>query len=436
MIEEVRKILKEKRLLLGVRKIVLGYSGGPDSTFLREVLSGGEVEVILAYFNHNLRDDSALEEEFVRKEAEKVGLQLRRDSENVVEYCEKNSLSIEEGARTLRLNYLRRTKDEVGADFIALGHNLDDQIENFFIRLLRGSGFGLSSIKYRDRDIIHPLLSVRKKNIIQYLDEHNIPYYEDPSNRDLSYLRNRIRRELIPVIETIKEGSLKGIERSIENIGDIKEALGKRIEDLSISRYRNHIEVDKRDFDRLLLSEKFLLIQKLLSFFGKERDLKRAHLIGLPDRGVVELADVYLELTPDKLFIVLKEKQSMNELPLEGELSSGDFHITTLITTPPHNFPRDGCEFFDLDELELPLRVRNRERGDQISIFGSKNKMKLKDMFINKKIPRTLRNFWPVLCDKKGIILIPGLRRGNRALVSDKTKKVILIKYKEVKYGE
>ncbi len=435
MINEVRELIRKKRLFSGVQKIILGYSGGPDSTFLREVLLKEDLEIILAYFNHNLRNDSADEEEFVKKEAEKVSLPIRIGGENVGKYCKKNSLSIEEGARNLRLNYLHCIKDTEGADIIALGHNMDDQIENFFIRLLRGSGFGLSSMRYRARDIIRPLLSIRKSEIKRYLDNHNIAYYEDPSNMDLNYLRNRIRNEVIPVIERVKVGSGRGIERSIENIRDMEEALEKSFEDISISRHKSHVEVDREDFDRLQPSEKFLLIQKLLSFFGNEKDLKRAHLRNLPERGIVELTDSYIELTPNKLLIVLKEKQSMKELPLDGELSFGDFHIKTRITAPPTNFLKDECEFFDLDELELPLKIRNRKKGDKIISFGSKNKKKLQNIFINEKIPRTLRDSWPIIYDKKGIILIPGLQRSNRAIVSDNTNNVIIIEYKEVKYA-
>lgn len=435
MIKEAKELIRKERLLSGIQRVILGYSGGPDSTFLREVLSEEDLEIILAYFNHNLRDDSTYEEEFIRKEAERVSLQLRTEGENVKNYCKKESLSIEEGARVLRMSYLHRVKDEENADIIALGHNLDDQIENFFIRLLRGSGFGLSSMRYKDGDIIRPLLSFRKKEIIRYLNDHNIPYYEDPSNRDLSYLRNRIRSELIPVIENIKDGSIRCIERSIENIRGMEEALKKHVEDILIVKYPNHVDVDRKDFDQLLLSEKFLIVSKLLSLFGKERELKRAHIESLPDRGVIKLSDSFIELTHNKLIITLKKEHSIKELPLKGELSFGDFLITTEIFTKIDNPSKDGYEYFDLGDLELPLTIRARKRGDQIISFGSKERKKLKDIFINEKIPRTLRNCWPIICDKKGIILILGLRRSNRAYVSDKTKKVILIKYKEVKYG-
>lgn len=436
MIEVVKELIKRKRLLDGVYKVILGYSGGPDSTFLREVLFCEKVEIIFAYFNHNLRNDSEKEEEFVKKEAKRLNLELRVDGKNVRKYCDINSFSIEEGARILRMNYLRKVKNKESADVIALGHNLDDQVENFFIRLIRGSGFGLSSMRYREEDILRPLLSLRKKNIIEYLDSNNIPYYEDPSNRDLSYLRNKIRAELIPIVEDIKSDSIKCIERSIENIKDMENALNKNINDIHIDKYPNHIEVDRKKFEQLKQSEKFLLFSKILSFFDKRKELKRAHIESLPKEGIVELSDSLIELTKDKVIITIKGEHSEKELPVDGRLSFGDFLLTTNTIKKIDDTSKDGCEYFDLDMLELPLKVRVRKRGDNIISFGSKNKKKLKDIFINEKIPRILRDLWPVVCDRKGVILIPGLRRSNRAGISEKTKKIIQIKYKEVKNGK
>ena len=435
MIEVVKELIESKRLLYGVHKVILGYSGGPDSTFLREVLSYEKVKIICAYFNHNLRDDSEKEEKFVKKEAKRLNLELRVEGEDVKKYCDSNSLSIEEGARVLRMNYLHKVKNKESADIIALGHNLDDQVENFFIRLMRGSGFGLSSMRYREDDILRPLLSIRKKDIIEYLDENNIPYYEDPSNKDLQYLRNKIRLELIPVIENIKGDSIKCVLRSIENIKDMEKALKKNINDIHVDKYPNHIELDRKKFEQLEQSEKFLLFSKILSFFDKKKELKRAHIENLPKKGIIELSDSFIELTKDKLILTIKHEQTEKELPVDCRLSFGDFLITTQTIEKIYDRSKDGCEYFDIDKLELPLKVRVRKRGDNIISFGSKNKKKLKDIFINEKIPRTLRDLWPVICDRKGVILIPGLRRSNRASISNKTKKIIQIKYKEVKNG-
>ncbi|MEA1912352.1 MAG: tRNA lysidine(34) synthetase TilS [candidate division WOR-3 bacterium] len=436
MIDKIKEILREKKLLKGVRKVIIGYSGGPDSTFLREVLSGFYLEIILAYFNHNLRDDSGKEEEFVMDEAKRTGFKLRIGKGDVKRYCDNSSLSIEEGARLLRLNYLRDIKREEGGDVIVLGHNLDDQIENFFIRLFRKSGFGLSSMNYLKGDILRPLLDIRKNDIIQYLKRHNIPFYTDPSNENLSYLRNRIRKRLVPVLENIHENSIEGIKRSIINIRDMEIILEKQIEDIPIRKYRNYVEVDRDKFDELYTSLKFLLIRKMLSFFGLEMNLKRLHIANLPEKGIIELRDAYIENLPDKVIIVRKINEQEKELSLSGEECYGNFHLETKEVKFPVSFKKEGCEFFDLDKLELPLKVRSREKGDRVVLFGSKRNKKLNEIFINKKIPRSLRDTWPIIYDNCGIILIPGVKRSYRAPMRDKTKRILQIKYREVMDGQ
>ena len=435
MISELKEILQEKGLLVGVKGVIIGYSGGPDSTLLKELFKSTDRSVVLAYFNHNLRSDSDEEEFFVKKEAERIGLPLRIGEEDVRKYCEKHSLSIEEGARNLRLSFLHRIKNDEGADIIALGHNLDDQIENFFIRLMRGAGFGLASMGYQDGDIIRPLLSIRKKEIIEYLDGQEIPYYRDPSNEDSVYLRNRIRSKLIPVIEEIQDGSMSGIERSIENIKDMEEALRRGIGNITIIPFRNHVEVEREIFAKLQASERFLVLHKMLSLIDNEKTLKRCHISDFPEKGVVELDGAYIEVTRDKILVVGKVDIQGMELPLNGEASFGDFDIRSDIVDSSVDFLNNECEYFDLKDLKLPLKVRGRRNGEEMSYFSSGNKKKLKDIFINEKIPRTLRDSWPIIYDSEGILLIPGVQRSNRAIVTKKTEKVLLIRYKRVNYG-
>jgi tRNA(Ile)-lysidine synthase len=433
VIKRIKKLLKDKKLLKGVRKIIIGYSGGPDSTLLVEVLSEyDDLDVILAYFNHNLRKDSKKEENFVIKEAKKRNLKLLIDGADVEEYCKKFSLSIEEGARDLRFSYLSRAKEKEEADLIALGHNFDDKIENFFIRLLRGSGFGLSQMSYLDGDILRPLLDFRKREIINYLRENKIVFYTDPTNESEDYLRNKIRLRLIPMLEQIKEDATENIKRTIDNLKDIEEALKEYVDSVRITRHLNYAEIDRKDFEELPSACKFLILKKMLSIFNNELELKRAHIINLPERGIVNLKSVSLELTTSRVIIAKNISEKEKKLPLSGEIIYVNYNIKTEVIAPPVKLKIKDCEFFDLDCLELPLKVRRKKNGDKAVAFGSANTKKIKDIFINSKIPRILRDNYPIIYDGKGIIMIPGIKRSNRAPVSEKTEKILKIKYKEV----
>jgi tRNA(Ile)-lysidine synthase len=433
VIKRIKKLIKEKELLKGVNKVIIGYSGGPDSTLLVEVLSDYDnLQMILAYFNHNLRKDSKEEENFVIKEAKKRNLTLLIEGADVKEYCERASLSIEEGARDLRLSYLRSAKQSENADLIALGHNLDDKIENFFIRLLRGSGFGLSHMGYLDGDILRPLLDSRKHEIMEYLRKNKIAFYTDPTNKSDNYLRNKIRLKLIPTLEQIQEGAEESINRTIDNLSDIEKALEEYVDSVRIIRHLNYAEIDRKDFEKLPSACKFLILKKMLSIFNGELELKRAHIINLPERGIVNLKSVSLELTHARVIIAKNIFEKEKGLPLSGEIAYVNYNIETEVMSPPAGLKVKGFEFFDLDCLELPLKVRSKKNGDKMVAFGNSDTKKIKDIFINSKIPRILRDNYPIICDSKEIIMVPGIKRSNRAPVLEKTKKILKIGYKEV----
>jgi len=433
VIKRIKKVIKERELLKGVHKIIIGYSGGPDSTLLTEVLSDyDDLEVVVAYFNHNLRKDSKKEENFVIKEAKKRNLKLLIDGIDVRGYCNKFSLSIEEGARKLRLSYLKNVKNKEKADLITLGHNFDDKIENFFIRLLRGSGFGLSQMSYLDGDILRPLIGLRKNEIIDYLKENKIAFYTDPTNKSEDYLRNKVRLKVIPLIEKIQEGSIESISRSIDNLRDIEVALERLIDSVVINRHSNYAEIKREDFENLSSACKFLILKKMFSIFNSDLELKRAHIINLPERGVVKLKSSKLEMTSSRVIVAKNISEKEKELPLSGKISYGRYNIETKVVSPPVKLKAKGCEFFDLDCLELPLKVRRKKIGDRLVTFGAENRKKIKDVFIDNKIPRILRDIQPIIYDKKGVILIPGIKRSNRAPVLKKTERILKIRYKEV----
>jgi len=433
VIKRIKRLIREKALLEGVNKVIIGYSGGPDSTLLTEVLSDYDnLKVVLGYFNHNLREDSKDEENFVIKEAKKRKLKLCVNGANVKNYCRKHSLSIEEGARKLRLAYLRGLKKEENADLITLGHNLDDKIENFFIRLLRGSGFGLFQMSYRNNDILRPLLDLRKREIIDYLKKNEIAFYHDPSNQSDSYLRNKIRKNLVPLLEEINESSIDNISRSVENLRDIGIALQSMVDSIEMNNHYNYVYINRKDFDKLPSAGKFMILKKMLSVFDSDLELKRAHVVNLPDRGLVDLKKSRIELLPSRVIVAKNLNEKEKELPLPGEIVYGTYNIETEILSPPVKLDKRNSEFFDLEYLQLPLKVKGKKKGDRLVTFGAEKTKKLKDLFINKKIPQVLRDVYPVIYDKEGIIMVPGIKRSNRASVSKKTKKILEIKYKEV----
>ncbi|MEJ2306736.1 MAG: tRNA lysidine(34) synthetase TilS, partial [candidate division WOR-3 bacterium] len=268
--------------------------------------------------------------------------------------------------------------------------------------------------------------------IMEYLRENKIAFYTDPTNKSDRYLRNRIRLKLIPLLEKIEKDASKNINRTIDNLKDIEEALERYVGSVRISRHLNYAEIERKDFEKLPSACKFLLLKKMLSIFNGELELKRAHIVNLPERGIVNLKSLNLELTPSGVIVAKNIFEKEKKLPLSGKVAFGNYNIETEVVPPPVKLKVKGSEFFDLGCLELPLKVRSKENGDRIVSFGSADTKKIKDVFINSKIPRILRDNHPIICDSKDIILVPGIKRSNMAPVTEKTEKILKIRYKEV----
>ncbi len=431
MIKEVEKYINEQGLIKGGEKILVAFSGGPDSVFLAISLNELKYNIGLAYLNHQLRKDSMNEEEFVVDFARVNKIHLFKERGNVKETIKKKNLTLEVAAREVRREFLLKIMEREHFDLIATGHTLDDLIETFFIRLLRGSGFGLRSIPPYDYPFIRPILHLRKKDITDYLDSKGVPYYTDPTNSDRKILRNRIRGELIPLIEKMNPNAIYNIKRSIENLSEIEEAMQKIVGEMNFEVFKMHIKFPIAKYITLTEPMKFLFLKKLLAVFGYEYELKRAHIKS--SNNIIELKSAIIEFEEDYGYIIKKTNLIPIGIETRGSFEFGDFKISTDIKEKKGIDFSPNIEYFDIDELELPLKVRTRKDGDCIMPFGLKGRKKLKEIFIEKRIPRFLRNLWPVIEDKRGVVFVPGVVRSERGRLNKKTRDVLIIKYERIK---
>lgn len=201
--------------------VVLGLSGGPDSVYLLHKLMerqrAGELKVIAAHLDHEWRSDSQNDVEFCRSLSKRSNVSFVTQNATSLKFERKKHESLEAYGRRMRRGFLEQVAKEHNADLIALAHHADDQIETFFIRLTRGASLtGLTSMRAREGKYIRPLLDMSKKEIISHLDKHNMSYITDPSNESEEFLRNRIRRKVIPELKSLDErfsaNTLKAID--------------------------------------------------------------------------------------------------------------------------------------------------------------------------------------------------------------------------------
>ena len=204
--------LEQEDLSLAGKTVLCALSGGRDSTVLLHILLrlGAQqgFAVCAAHFNHNLRENAGRDEDFVRAHCASLGVPLTVGSGDVAAFARAGGRSIEDAARELRYDFLQHTAEESGADWIATGHHRADNAETLLLHLLRGSGLkGLGGIPFTRGNIIRPLLDADRAEIDACAGENDLPYVEDESNGDITYTRNRIRLELLPLLEEIAPGS-------------------------------------------------------------------------------------------------------------------------------------------------------------------------------------------------------------------------------------
>ncbi len=208
--------MEQEGLSLAGKTVLCALSGGRDSTVLLHILLrlGAQqgFAVCAAHFNHKLRETAGRDESFVRAHCTSLGIPLTVEAGDVAAFARESGRSIEDAARELRYGFLQRTAREIGADFIATGHHRADNAETLLLHLLRGSGLkGLGGIPFARGNIIRPLLDADRAEIDACVTENRLPYVEDETNSDLIYTRNRIRLELLPLLEEIAPGSVSRI---------------------------------------------------------------------------------------------------------------------------------------------------------------------------------------------------------------------------------
>ncbi len=212
--------------------IIIGYSGGPDSTYLlhaiKKIKTQLNLKLIAAHLDHQWRPNSAADVIFCREQAAALGIQFVSSQAKELDIRMKPNGSQEEFGRKLRRAFFTKIAKEYKADAIALGHHADDQLETFFIRLMRGATLsGLTCMKPIEGMYIRPLLGLHKKEIFEYLNTHNIPFIIDPTNESANYLRNRIRLSVVPALQTADSRFTENFFRGLEHLQQAEELLNQ-----------------------------------------------------------------------------------------------------------------------------------------------------------------------------------------------------------------
>lgn len=428
--------------------IVAGVSGGPDSMVLLHLLRTLAAEegfrVVAAHVNHRFRGaESDAEEELVRQTAAAWGVGCETAAIDVPAYIAESGLNPEEAAREKRYGFLREAARRNGAGTIALGHHADDQAETVLMRLLRGSGLGgLAGIPARrneqELELIRPLLRNTKNELLAYASRHSVPYAIDSSNADRRILRNAIRHDLLPALESYNPQARASLLRLAEMAAiedDYMETAARGEIGVTAVRSGEGWTLDGRRFRRLHVALQRRLIKLILNYaeparasFDFERVGEAAAAIAAdqPSAIRIDLGAGWVCLREYDLAYIGPEPPAARPFGYEVRTPDADVNVpeagVRLRLSREEAFgagqPESPWEaWFDESALRFPLIVRSRRPGDRFEPLGLNGSKKVQDMFVDAKVPRSQRDRIPLLADATGAILwIPGLRRSRHAL--------------------
>ena len=439
ILERVIKKIKDKNLIEKNDRIVIGCSGGPDSVFLLDVLlkikDEYNLEIFPVHINHLYRGEEALRDEnFVKELGKKYNLSVFVKRKSMEEMAKEEKITLEEAGREIRYSFFDEVMEKVKGNKIALAHNLDDQIETFLFRLIRGTSLeGLEGINdTRDnKKYIRPINEIYKKDIMDYLDENNIPYMTDSTNLENEYTRNSIRLDLIPFIEKRYNPKFK------EKIGNLLKEI-REVNEILEPDYSKYITEDNILKAYELNKEKSDYIKgKIINYYLNKNNIETTRR---KIEGVIKILfsggskkikldkDCTLIKEYDKIFVV-NSKKSQKEVKevkmiIPGECEFGEYIISAFKEKKSGNGTK--YEFVtNLNEGD-ELFIRSRKEGDRILPSGMENYKKLKDIMINSKVPKEERDRVPVILHNEEIVWAGGIRKSRKFISDNESENVVL----------
>lgn len=465
MLEKVGGFISSHRLFERGHLVVVGVSGGADSMALLHILNSLrnrlDIKLQVAHLNHGLRGEEAREDaSFVEAAAQALGIPCTVSEADVAEIARQGKLSIEEAARQARYEFLFQVANEVGGDRIAVAHNADDQAETLLIHLLHGTGpEGLAGMKPISDLVVRPLLEVRRREIENYCLTSRIPFRTDSSNFDLTFLRNRIRHQLIPVLTEYNPNIVETLVRTAEIIRGENDYMDGEV--LSVAAEVLKVRGEKICLEESVFSGLDLAIQRRLirqfyrQLLGKDAALGFSHvervrefiLFGQTGKVLELPGSVIAEKTYSGVAFFVSKPEVLGEHKgvAWGEIDLEVPGITSLdavnamveaavypleeVKAKVYTAGREEA-FLDWEQLDYPLKVRSVKQGDTFHPLGSLGRKKIKDFFIDEKVPRQKRTTVPVVSDSRGVVWLAGYRIDERAKITDNTRQVLHLRVK------
>ena len=430
MKNKVQQFISEKSLFIREEKLILGISGGADSVCLMHVFLELGYSFELAHCNFNLRgEESDADEYFVKDLAKEHQLKVHIKQFDTLVYAAENKISTQMAARDLRYAWFEKLRIKSNAKYLAIAHHANDDVETFFINLVRGSGLkGFLGIKEKNNAIVRPLLSVSRLEIEQYLKDRGLVFREDSSNASVKYLRNKIRHELIPLLAQMNPSIQQTVKDEMRILEGVAQIYASKVEEV-----RKDLTQEKNGIVQLEISALLALnplhsyLYELLSAYGfyAVESISKAlqgqsgkQFFSSTHQLVVDRENIFISLlNKENEVFEITEKTISLVYPLE---------INFKVMADKTIIYDNNIAQLDVEKLKFPLTLRKWKEGDKFMPLGMKKFKKLSDFFIDNKFSIIDKQEQWLLCSGVDIVWVLGCRIDERYKLESNTKKVYI----------
>lgn len=457
MIDIVRNNIIDNNLIKENDNIVVGVSGGADSMALLNVLMEIKKEInfniFVAHVNHGVRGEDALADQlFVERKAREMNVPYYFKNVDMEKHAREKKITAEEAGRELRYGFFRDILKQQGGGKIAVAHNKNDQAETLLLRIMRGTGIdGLKGMEFIAGDIIRPILNIAREDIENYINVNSVETVLDKTNLMTIYNRNKVRLELIPyIIDNFNPNIINTLWR-LSSIADVDSgflnALAEEKYNLIVKSETKHsIILDGTIFNREDRSIKIRVVRLMIYKLVES-------LQGISEQNVQSIVDLFERMETGKQLNLpagIIGRVSYNDLIIHNSIAEKQNDFYYKLTLGENIFPDLGISIrisvqekliipndknvkcFDSELIKGNLYIRNRKNGDKFNPFGMKGTKKVKNYFIDEKIPKDLRDEIPLLMDDENIIWIIGFATSEAYRITENTKNILIVDYKKL----
>lgn len=465
MIENIRnefiRFIVSNDLINNNDRVVVGLSGGPDSVCLLYLLNSIKkdfnIKIVAVHINHMLRGEAAdCDEEFSKNICNELGVDFFCKKIDVNKYSKEKSISSEMAGREVRYSFFNEVMKKLKFNKIATAHNANDQAETIIMRMMRGTGLeGLCGIPVkREEKYIRPILFMKREKVENYCKEIGVMPRIDKSNLERMYSRNKVRLDILPYM---KENFNSDIVDSINRMGILLQEdnnyISKKVEEIYeeicyLKGESIYIKKDILNMDRTIYMR--VIRKAIKNLQGSSHDFELKHIqdiidlfsyktgkqIDLPNKLIAKniYGDICLVLKGEdknkKVNKICMDKNDVinkivdfNNYIIEFEILENNKNI---------NYNKNSyIKYFNFDKINGNIIIRYRENGDKIVPIGLNGRKKVKDIFIDMKIPKDERDFIPIVQFDEEVAWIVDLKISDKYKVNNETNKILKIKFKE-----